>query len=283
MSDQLKGAVRFVRTKRSRRSDSGSESDLWSRTRAYDRAGNMIESSYYDSHGLLQNTRRHKYDAAGRETESIEYDGSGSLVQRTISTYDDNGRLSNECVYLTDGSPLVQRSATVTPDGKRIVKARSQLDAKSTVEVWDTDDKPLEVTIYNEDGSLRDRFVYSYTTAGKRVRTARYAPQETSSSGFDDVPVIETIYAYDAAGRISEIQHVRRGSPETRIVYNYDADGNKVEEVKHEADGLVSQVETYDREFDHQGNWITETKTKLNPQRDNRTLTVVTRRHIEYY
>src|SRR5262249_16707029 len=154
----------------------------------------------------------------------------------------------------------------VTSDGKRIV------ESKSMVEVWDADDKLLEITTYNEDGSLKDKFVYSYSAAGKRVRTVRYP------SGLDDVPVIETIFGYDEAGRLSEVSHVKGGSPETRTLHKYDAGGNKIKEIRYGADGLVSQVATYDREFDQQGNWITETKTKLYPQRDNRTLTVVTRR-----
>jgi YD repeat-containing protein len=283
--EQLRGTVRVVRAKRSRLSDIGSashERDLWSRTWEYDRAGNLIESSHYDSRGVQQNTLRYKYDSGGREIESVEYDGNGALVRRTVFVYDDNGRLSNECVYLAEGSQVIQRSATITPDGKRIVETRSESGARSSVEVWDTDDKPLEVTVYNEDGSLKDKFVYFYTAAGKRIRTVRYAPRDTTAEGFDDVPVVETIYTYDAAGRIIETLHLRGGSPGAQTLYKYDADGNKIEEIKHEA-GQVSHVETYDREFDHEGNWITETKTKLYPQRDNRTFSVVTRRHIEYY
>ncbi|HEX3249322.1 MAG TPA: hypothetical protein VHS05_07835, partial [Pyrinomonadaceae bacterium] len=51
--DQLKGAVRFVRAKRLRLRES-QERELRSRTWAYDRAGNLTESSYYDSRGVLQ-------------------------------------------------------------------------------------------------------------------------------------------------------------------------------------------------------------------------------------
>ncbi len=242
--EQLKGAVRFVRTKRSRLSDA-LERELWSRTWEYDRAGNLIESSRYDSRGALQNTFRYKYDAGGRELESIEYDGSGSVVQRTV-----------------------ERSERVTSDGKKIV------EAGSTVEIWDADDKLLEITTHNEDGSLKDRFVYSYV-AGKRVRTARYA-------GFDDVPFAETIFGYDEAGRLSEVSHVKGGLPQTGKICKYDAGGNKIEEIRRDANGLVSQIVTYAREFDEHGNWITETKTKVKPQSD-RMFTVVTRRQIEYY
>ena len=77
----------------------------------------------------------------------------------------------------------------------------------------------------------------------------------------------------------------KQSTPTTRLgtLYYYDVDGNKTKAIKYEADGRVSEIETYDREFDQQGNWITETKTQLYPQRGNRTLSVMTRRHIEYY
>jgi hypothetical protein len=305
----LKGAVRLVRAKKSRLDESGSVPqavELRSRTSIYDRAGKMIESSFYNSRGVLQNTISYKYDTAGREIELSEYDGSGSVIRRSVSIYDDNGRPKSECIYLADGSTLVQRSATVNLDGKRIVEAFYQLDAEPqeqidsagkgrvslerksdrnyrTIEVWDTDEKPLEIIVYNEDGSARGKFVYAYNAEGRRIREARYAPLKTSASGFEDVPVIETIYAYNEAGLISEILNLSGGSARLRTVYYYDDDGNKTKAIKYEADGRVSQIETYDREFDQQGNWITETKTKLYPQRGNRTLYVVTRRDIEYY
>src|SRR5687767_13962301 len=117
----LKGAVRLVRAKKSRLNESGSEPqaiELRSRTSIYDHTGKMIESSYYNSRGVLQNTISYKYDIAGREIESTEYDGSGSVTQRSVSIYDDNGRPKSESIYLTDGSTLVQRSATVNLDGK---------------------------------------------------------------------------------------------------------------------------------------------------------------------
>jgi hypothetical protein len=268
-ADQLKGAVRFVRAKRLRR-ESGSESqerELRSRTWAYDRAGNLTESSYYDSRGVLQGTLRWQYDSEGREIEMIESDGSGLMVRRTVYSYDDNRRLSNECVYLADGSPLVQKTSRVMSDGTRIV------EAGSTVEIWDADDNPVEVNVYNEDGSLKDKFVFSYT-AGRRVRTVRYGVG-------DDAPVLETIYAYDEAGHLTETLRLKGGAPQSRTLYKYDAGGNKIEMIRYEA-GQVSQVETYDREFDEQGNWITETNTKVKPQSD-RTFSVVTRRDIEYY
>jgi hypothetical protein len=307
--DHLKGPVRLVRSKRSRLSESGlarQEVEVWSRTALYDRAGNVIESSYYDSRGLLQSTISYEYDVAGREIESTAFDGDGSVVRRTVSIYDDCGRPRKECVYLADGSSVVQRSATVARDGKRIVEAHVQIDASPparvvndgeacvcvkkdgdrsyrAVEVFDADDKPLEVIVYNQDGSLRDKFVYAYSTAGRRIREARYAPREASASGFDDVPLVETVYTYNAAGSISEILHLRGGSPQTRTLYNYDADGNKIEEIQYEAGPLVHHVVTYYREFDRPDNWTTETKTTLYPQHGSRTLVVVTRRHIEYY
>ena len=265
-ADQLKGAVRFVRAQRSRLCES-QERELRSRTWAYDRAGNLTESSYYDSRGVLLGTLRWQYDTGGREIEMIESDGRGLVARRTVYTYDDNGRLSNECVYVADGSPPIRKTSRVRPDGTRIV------EAGSTVEIWDADDNPVEVNVYNEDGSLKDKFVFSYA-AGRRVRSVRY--------GADGTPVLETIYAYDEAGHLTETLRLKGVAPQSRTLHKYDAAGNKVETIRHEAGDVVRQVETYAREFDHEGNWITETMTKVKPQ-SGRTFSVVTRRHIEYY
>jgi uncharacterized protein YjhX (UPF0386 family) len=264
--DQLKGAVRFVRAKRLRLRES-QERELRSRTWAYDRAGNLTESSYYDSRGVLQGNLRWQYDGEGREIELIESDGSGLVNRRTVYTYDGNGRPSNEWVYLADGSPPVEKTSRVRPDGTRIV------EAGSTVEIWDADDNPVELNVYYEDGSLKDKFVFSYD-AGRRVRSTRY--------GADGTPVLETIYAYDEAGHLIETLRLKGVVPQSRTLHKYDAVGNKIEMIKHDASGVVSQIETYDREFDQQGNWITETTTKVKPQSD-RTFVVVTRRQIEYY
>ena len=87
--------MRLVRAKKSRLNESGSVPqavELRSRTSIYDHTGKLIESSYYNSRGVLQNTISYKYDTAGREIATSEYDGRGSLIQRSVSIYDNNGR-----------------------------------------------------------------------------------------------------------------------------------------------------------------------------------------------
>ena len=309
----LQGTVRSVRIEKLRLENRESRSEevlLWSQTIDYDMAGHEIESSHYDPLGTLRSRTTYRYDPEGREIERISYDEGGTFIRRTVSTYNEQGRLSKQIVYRADGSSFVQRSATFDDAGRRTVEAYFPVDASEASpisapdekrggvmvvsrltgndahrnrELYDADDKLLEVISYRDDGSLKSRLLFSYDAAGRRIREAQYVTPDTPAVEVADLPASETTYVYDAAGRMQEVAHYSNGLLQAKTIYIYDASGNKVEEARYAEDGLLRHRESYVREVDGRGNWTKETKLKRYPQLGNRELIVVTNRAITYY
>jgi YD repeat-containing protein len=309
----LQGSVRSVRIERLRLEKRGSHSEevlLWSQAIDYDTAGRETESSHYDPQGSLRSRTAYRYDPEGREIERISYDAGGTFIRRMVSTYNEEGRLSRQIVYRADGTSFVQRSATFDDAGRRIVEAYFPVDASESSptsaphekrgvvivvspisgsdahrnrELYDADDKLLEVISYRADGGLKSRFLFSYDSAGRRIREAQYMTQGAPALEAAEPPASEATYVYDEAGRVQEVAHYSNGSLQDKTIYRYDANGNRIEEERYGTDGLLRHRESYVREVDGRGNWTRETKVKRYPQLGDRELIVVTNRTIIYY
>ena len=65
----------------------------------YDSNGNMVEWSWYDSDGSLENKSIYKYDSNGNKVEWSRYVSDGTLKSKSISKYNSKNRLVEEIHY----------------------------------------------------------------------------------------------------------------------------------------------------------------------------------------
>ena len=70
----------------------------------YDKKGNRIEESYYVSDGSLNSKIIYKYDDKGNKIEESHYKPDGSLDYKYIFKYDDKGNYIEESYYNYDVS-----------------------------------------------------------------------------------------------------------------------------------------------------------------------------------
>ncbi len=165
----------------------------------------------------------YKYDANGnRIAEELWH--KTSIVSRNENTYDSQGRLISQTIYLPDGSVSARIQTVLAADGKPTERTRydgdlltykvryaydrkgklmelettgSYIESDSDTEGYVTGkvvylyhgkDQPKETSIFNPDGSLRERIVADYDSRGnwtKRTHLIRSArdgkelPQQT--------------------------------------------------------------------------------------------------------
>jgi hypothetical protein len=155
----------------------------------------------------------YKYDANGnRIAEELWH--KTSIVSRNENTYDSQGRLISHTIYLPDGSVSARIQNVLAADGKPTERTRydgdlltykvryaydrkgklmelettgSYIESDSDTEgyvtgkvvyLYDGKNQPKETSIFNPDGSLRERIVADYDSRGnwtKRTHLVRSA------------------------------------------------------------------------------------------------------------
>lgn len=156
----------------------------------------------------------YKYDENGKlVVEELYY--KTTLVSRNENTYDQQGRLISQVSYNPDATVSSRISVSLAPDGKPVERTRHDgelltyrvrytydskqrlVEVETTGSYVETDsssegyitgkvvyvykgkDRPQEMLIYNQDGSLRERVVIDYDSHGnwtKRTHRVKAGP-----------------------------------------------------------------------------------------------------------
>jgi len=96
----------------------------------------------------------------------------------------------------------------------------------------------VERVNFNEDGSISDKSVRLYDSAGKQIGWKEY-------QGLDANPGRSSTWDYDANGNLAEVRVQYQGLLELRTVYTYDNHGRKVEESRFEDGGAFRDRNVY--------------------------------------
>jgi hypothetical protein len=149
----------------------------------------------------------YKYDDSGKlVVEELYY--KTTLVSRNENTYDQQGRLISQVSYNPDATVSARISVSLGPDGKPVERTRHDgnlltyrvrytydgkqrlVEVETTGSYVETDsssegyitgkvvyvykgkDRPKEMLIYNQDGSLRERVVIDYDSHGNWTKRA---------------------------------------------------------------------------------------------------------------
>lgn len=96
----------------------------------------------------------------------------------------------------------------------------------------------IERVNFNEDGSISDKSVRLYDSAGKQIGWKEY-------QGPDAKPGRSSTWDYDANGNLAEVRVQYQGLLELRTVYTYDNHRRKVEESRFADDGAFRDRSVY--------------------------------------
>lgn len=211
--------------------------------RSYDALDRMIEE--VDSRG---STTRREYNVRGDltathfpdgTTQRFTYDIAGRLIRETARngaithyTRDYRDRLLNTDVYSSEGEHLVHR----------------EIRYKGELKVAEIDGNGVE-TLFKYDGAGRfveevradTRRTYFYDPLGRQASEREYY-----GDGDDDYTA--TVWEYDLLDRMVRQEVVDSSrNPISRVDYAYDADGNRIREVRWSTETEVNvSTATYD-------------------------------------
>ena len=129
----------------------------------YDEQGRLLTQVIYNPDGTVSSRIRNAIGADGKPVERVRYDGE-LLTYRRRYAYDAKGRLVE---METVGSYVEMDSSSESSITGKVVYGYKG-------------DRVKEMTVYNPDGSLRERVVFDYDSRGnwvKRVRKVKSAQQ----------------------------------------------------------------------------------------------------------
>ena len=179
-----------------------------------DEKGNRAEYKIVQPSGSAADERYvYKYDADGNKIAEELYHKT-SLISRNENSYDDQARLISQTVYNPDGSVSTRIRISFAADGKPLERIRHDgdlmtyrvrytydkkgrlVEVETTGSYVETDanaeghvtgkvvysykgkDQPQEMLIHNQDGSLRERVVFSYDSRGNWTKKTTLSGKE---------------------------------------------------------------------------------------------------------
>jgi YD repeat-containing protein len=158
---------------------SGANSVLETRsTFVFDGRGLRTEIANLDAKGAIKDKTTSVYDGRGREVEATRTAADGAVLERVVYGYDAKDRVSEESHY--DGTGAPTKVVRYVYDDHGHPTAETSYDghgATTAKETWSNDDdgNKMEWTIFNTDGSVKERWRYDYKfdkTGNWTMRTA---------------------------------------------------------------------------------------------------------------
>jgi hypothetical protein len=207
-----------------------------------------------------------KYDARGRPSE-MSMSLAGVLLMREVYQFDFNQRKIAVEVYNFLGDRLSSREISFFDERWNETRKETEYfgdsgDSKPRKEVviytrtYDSKGRVTSSTVGREDGSILHRFTEEYDKASNRL-------------------VKSVSYQYDESS----------GSLLSKGVNTYDERGYLLEGLYYDSRGRLLRRESYMREFDQRGNWITERNVTWADDRVGPpgSFTLIKRRKITFY
>jgi hypothetical protein len=208
------------------------ETRLGSKTSWFDRRGRETE--------LIEGEEARtvwKYDALGWPSEMIMY-LAGAPLMREVYSYELNQRKLTTEAYALEGGRL--HSRTVAFFDERWNQTRQETEFFETTGGGSLKD----VVVYTQKYDSQGRVIFS-TVGGEGGSISHRVAEEYSDSNY---PLKGIYYSYDRAN----------GALLSKSVNLYDGRGHLIENLYYSPRGQLLRRETYTREYDARGNWITE-------------------------
>lgn len=263
------------------------ESLLYRSVFRYDSERRVVEELLYATEGLPWRTL-YSYRSDGRVAEKVAFDTQGCLREKKSYSYDVYGGRTDEITlkYL----PHLGLSYEIGLEGIHLSFRLPDMDECRVKSVFNCQGKPVDVIVYSPVGTEKQRVSYAYDDNVKLTRISRKYPGSfisrirmaimallSPSTSFS-----ETFYQYDVAGRLVELRDYMVGFLQSRRLYDYDFQGNRIQSAMFSSSGRLIERETYEYEYDSYGNWTKEITKRLVPYFSSEQ-TFVRRRTISYW
>ena len=247
----------------------------------FNEQGNILEENNYKRDSILTSKKLYKYNEFGNliegkiykpasiltEQQVFVYNSDRKLISKTVTTYDEKGKLKGTSIdffndqgnriassdYNADSILTRKFSAEYDHRGNLIHRSSQNKEGKVVFEnsfVYDNNGKVAKEIISWED-QVSTKYTYEYNEQGYLARKSTF-----SGHGFNMV----SSYSYDEDGNLIE-RYITGGSNPQRWTYNYDDQGQAIEEIEYKC-GIISLFdETVAKssslfEYDSKGNWI---------------------------
>ena len=211
----------------------------------YDRNGNIIENSFYNSDRSLELKSIEKYDKKGNQIEAICYFFDGKLNWKCVYKYDNKGNQIEANTYNSDGSLRHKRTYEYDKKGKQIEQS------------------------FQESYRIINNY-YEYGKKGNLIKDSIYF----SSGGSGN-----TIYQYDKKRNKIEEDYYFDRNPSIKSIYKYDKEGNEIEKSRYNSDGSLDYKFIYEYKYDKKGNWV----EMIQYEGEAKNPIQIIERKIEYY
>lgn len=287
---KLLGSVRAVYVRRVRLSaENGriSEEPVQSPHKTlYDMNGRQLEREVFKYDGSVHSKSIFVYDPGGVLLEVVKIDPHGSLVSRIVHmrdlesggverrAYNSHGTLLEKNLQTTEKISNHEVTASYNAEGHLILRGVHLLDDQGRV---------IKISIFKGAPSKA-----SAQPPGEGVNEKRTVEESeritVPAVHRDEVAAGEIKYVYHETGNAEEeLVYKDDGSLAVRRVTTFDEARNPVEITDYDADGNLTDKQTYTREFDSRGNWTKQTKLKASPNTQLLEPVEVIHREIAYY
>ena len=266
-------------------------------THEYDEAGQLVATPSVDSNGNAYSFV-YEYDALGRLTKVIQETAAGKRIHETYE-YDASGRKSR--TQHMDIAPEKENMLySFAVEGSSC--SYSVRGAASVTTLYNEREQPAEVQVYNPEGVLLTRIVFSYDEHGNLIEEAQSntwlglipanALEALSAEEVEEVRSrldrlgSRQMHKYDEQGRRVETQRDYWGLGISTQTWSYNEHGDEIGTVTEERqnEGVVNRSEGRTQyEYDAQGNWVVKTReSRTLPDGEFQT-TLVEKRQLEYF
>lgn len=222
------------------------------------------------------------YNEKGNKTEETKYKPDGSLLNKSIFGYDTAGNRTAVTVYNADSSVYLKRVFSYSKTFGRIRIEESAFKSGTillsrTTYAYDNKGRVTDFSTFDTNGKPEMRIVTTYHDNGNPAEVD-YFQDYNSQTG-------KAVFAYDAQGNLMrEDIYGADGSQSSKLVFSGDTKrGADITITEYDSKENLVSKERYIREFDSYGNWMKETKSKLNIQSGAWETVEVTQRKITYY
>jgi len=186
----------------------------------YNKHGDLVEESFYNSGDTLLFRSVCKYDAKGNLSERLGFEKNGKFSSKSVFKYDSKGNRTEEDTY----------------------NSRDYREFRNTYK-YDSANNLLEESLFDKDGILVFRSTYKYNKSGDITEKNTYGLNGELCSGYSAF--------YDKNGNRQEERIISSdGSVQTRFTRSFDDKGNIIVENVYDAGGTLSSRYTflYDKE-----------------------------------
>lgn len=231
---QLKGKVKSLATKETYRYKKAGVFTAW-------------EKSY---------RRLTKFNSTGFRTEFSEFTGNDSLSYKSINSYNPAEKKAELSYFNKDLKPTTKRVYKLNDKGYKIEELQYATDGALShryVYGYDKAGNMIEMTGYKRDGKLSSKTSWKYNPENHRIEYLLETPGYANSS---------RKFVNDDRGNVTEeTWYNGKGSVDFRFVRTYDANGNKIKEIKYKDGDKLLDTVTWHYEYDKKQNWTKRTET----------------------